>query len=95
MSTHADLEAAEREKAYLGGLSNHPGERLRDGQDVREDETGLRWRYGIPGADREHGDGKGKTAAEEVETETELQARPPSAKLRVKMAGNLQSRTHR
>lgn len=71
----------ERRKAYLGGLSNHPGERLRNGQNVRENQTGLRWRYGIPGADGEHGDGERETAAEEVETETELRGKPASANL--------------
>lgn len=59
---------------YLGGLPDHPREGLRDRENVGEDKTGLCRRDRVTSADGEHGDGKGQAGAEEVETETELEA---------------------
>ena len=55
----------------LGGLADQPAERLLDGDDVREDDAGLRGRDVEARADGEEGDGEREQDAHEVETDAE------------------------
>ena len=68
-ATHNTLDTVEV-VLDLGGLADQPPKRLLDGDDVREDDAGLRGRDVEARADGEDGDDEGEEDAKEVEADT-------------------------